>query len=224
MKKKKLTIIDYGAGNLSNVIKVCNFVGFDAIVSSYKEDILNADALILPGVGAFKEAKENLEKKGLVTPILNFINSNKPFVGICLGYQLLMDYSTEFDITEGLKVFSGSVHSIREFENFNNDIKVPHVGWNTVEFFSRTDRYHKVMTVGLEKNEKFYFSNSFVVQCTEKNNWAGKTKYHGLEFDSMVQNNKTIAVQFHPELSGASGLQFMKNFHSLACMEDAIND
>jgi glutamine amidotransferase len=198
-------VVDYGMGNLRSVQKGFEKVGSRAIISRDPEEIKNAPRLVLPGVGAFPECMKNLSRLNLIEPILEFIQSGRPFLGICLGLQLLFDESEEFGRHEGLKIIRGRVKAFsREM-----GLKIPHMGWN--EVFIRNDApiFH-----GIPNRSHFYFVHSYYVLPEDTSDVAGETEY-GITFTCAVARDNIFAVQFHPEKSQENGLKILANFARL---------
>lgn len=198
-----IAIIDYGVGNLRSVEKAFQFIGADAVVSSDIEFVLNADAVVLPGVGAFSDAMDSLRKAGMVEIVKKVIASNKPFLGICLGMQLLFDYSEEGgERVEGLGIFKGSIKQLPH----NMNLKVPHMGWNYLNINGEQKLFGD-----LDKNPYVYFVHSFYLTADDRKLVAATTNY-GMEFDVAIAKGNVFATQFHPEKSGEVGLAILKNF------------
>jgi len=200
-----IVVVDYGMGNLRSVQKGFEKVGSTALISRDIREIANADRLVLPGVGAFPECMKNLASLNLIEPILEFIQSGRPFLGICLGLQLLFDESEEFGIHEGLKVIHGRV---KGFDR-NMGLKIPHMGWNEVLFRKETPIFR-----GIPDGAFFYFVHSFYVEPMNISDVAAESSY-GITFTCAVSRNNVFAVQFHPEKSQENGLKILKNFASL---------
>jgi glutamine amidotransferase len=200
-----IVVVDYGMGNLRSVQKGFERVGFNAVVSRDPRDIRNAERLVLPGVGAFPECMKNLSGYDLIDPIMEFLQSGRPFLGICLGLQLLFDESEEFGAHEGLKVIPGKVVG---FER-NMGLKIPHMGWNQVKFSKEVPIFR-----GIEDNTFFYFVHSFYVVPSISSYIAAQTDY-GITFTCAINRDNIYAVQFHPEKSQENGLKILKNFASL---------
>jgi glutamine amidotransferase len=198
-----IAIIDYGMGNLRSVLKAFEAVGSKAQVTNNVGDILKADKVVLPGVGAMGPAMQKLQELALTDPIHKVIKDGKPFLGICLGLQLLFENSSEGGFSEGLKVLQGSV------ERFTA-LKVPHMGWNQVKIQPAGDPMFK----GLSSGENVYFCHSYFVKPKDVSIAAGTTNY-GIDFASAVVHDNIWGVQFHPEKSQKSGLQILKNFGEL---------
>jgi glutamine amidotransferase/cyclase len=199
-----ITILDYGAGNVRSVINAIESLGETVKIVSGPEDILSAEKLVFPGVGAFGSMMQILHEKNFVEPLKVYINSNRPFLGICLGLQALFGHSQEAPHLSGLGLIAGSV------KRFNIDLSVPHIGWNGLNF----KKSSRIFT-GLQGDEKFYFVHSYHVDVEDKAVILTTTDY-GYEFVSSIQKGNIIASQFHPEKSGRAGLLILKNFLDIA--------
>ena len=195
----KITLVDYDSGNLHSVAQALGFAQIKPIVSGKPGDILSADAVILPGVGSGNSAMQALRRKQLIEPIREFIASGRPFMGICLGLQLLMDFTSEGE-TECLGVVSGTV------DRLPSGVKVPHMGWNQVKI-----RQEHKLTQGINQNSYFYFAHSYYVIPANENLVLGTTSY-GVDFCSILAKDNILATQFHPEKSGSIGLKLYSNF------------
>ncbi|PKL52457.1 MAG: imidazole glycerol phosphate synthase subunit HisH [Nitrospira bacterium HGW-Nitrospira-1] len=195
-----IAIVDYGMGNLKSVEKGFKKVGVDAIVTSNPVVVDNAEAIVLPGVGAFKDCIRNLSDLSLTESVVTSINKGKPFLGICLGLQVLFSESEEFGTCKGLDIFRGKV------VRFQKGLKVPHMGWNTVRIINRPP-----ILSDIEDNSFFYFVHSFYVAPEEKDVIATTTDY-GTTFASMVWKDNIFATQFHPEKSQELGLKVLAGF------------
>ncbi len=199
-----IAIIDYGMGNLRSVSKAFEAVGHEAIVTREAASIQNASHVVLPGVGAFGDCMANLREYGLVEPIKTAIRSGKPFLGICLGFQLLFTESEEFGKHEGLDIFPGKVRAFSK----GQALKVPHMGWNQITLQQRCPVFK-----GIPDGSDWYFVHSYFVDPQDKHITATTTNY-GIPFTSSIWTANVVACQFHPEKSQAVGLQLMKNFGS----------
>ena len=200
-----IIIVDYKMGNLGSILNMLKKIGVQAIVSSLPEDILQADKLILPGVGAFDNGMANLKESSLLSVLNEKVLAKKtPILGICLGMQLLTRRSAEGRL-EGLGWVEADTVRFR-FGKEESTLKVPHMGWNTVRF-----KPGSILSSGLENEARFYFVHSFHVVCDREENVAGKT-FYGYEFSSAIQNGNIMGVQFHPEKSHKYGLRLLKNF------------
>lgn len=200
-----LAIIDYQMGNLRSVQKGFEKVGHTATITSEPEDLKRASKIVLPGVGAFKDAIAELHRRNLVEPIREAIYSGKPFLGVCLGLQLLFETGEEGGVHEGLGVLPGKV--VR-FE-LPHEYKVPHMGWNQLKI-----RRAAPILQGLEQETHVYFVHSYYVAPKESSVIATETDYGG-PFCSMIWRENLYATQFHPEKSQAPGLRILRNFAEL---------
>lgn len=196
-----IAIIDYGAGNLMSVKKALDFIGEENIITAKPEEIELADRVILPGVGSFGDAMESMKQRGLVETVKNAALSGKPFLGICLGLQLLFAKSDESPEASGLDVLKGDISLIP-----SNGLKVPHIGWNSVEI-AENSRLFK----GIPQNTYFYFVHSYYLNNADKNDVAAVT-YYGVDIECAVERGNLFATQFHPEKSGEAGLELLRNF------------
>ena len=199
-----ISIVDYGMGNLRSVKKAFESLGFLPTVTSNPEEILNSGGLVLPGVGAFGDCMKNLEEYNLIEPIRLFIKDGKPFLGICLGLQLLFEESEESPGENGLGILKGKV--VR-FPRFNEErLKVPHMGWNQVDA-----RRPLPILKGIPVGSWFYFVHSYFPEPEDSTVIAGITHY-GIEFTSAIEKDNIFACQFHPEKSSTLGLRILENF------------
>tara|TARA_Y100001968_G_scaffold302794_1_gene316411 strand:+ start:592 stop:1218 length:627 start_codon:yes stop_codon:yes gene_type:complete len=198
-EKPLIGIVDYQAGNLRSVQKALEKFGARVLISSEKQDLLNSDAIVFPGQGACDSSMQNLKKKSLDEVLIRLIKDQVPFLGVCLGLQLLLENSEE-GIEDCLGVIQGNV------KKFTPGLKVPHMGWNQVEW--RID--HPVFK-NIPTNQNFYFVHSYYADPVDNSIVAGVTQY-GQEFCSAVTFDNVIATQFHPEKSGSLGLQIYDNF------------
>jgi glutamine amidotransferase len=199
-----IAIIDYGMGNLRSVQKGFERMGREAVVTRDPKTILGAGKVVLPGVGAFPDCMRNLEEYGLIDAVKKSIIAGKPFLGICLGLQLLFSESEEFGISKGLDIIKGRVIRFKGPEL--KDLKVPHMGWNSASIKRRPPAMADV-----PDNSYFYFVHSFHVVPEDKGVIATTTNY-GIDFVSSVWKDNIVAVQFHPEKSQALGLSILKRF------------
>jgi len=206
----KVIVIDYKMGNLFSILHACEKVGISAEISNDKNKIKDASALILPGVGAYPLAVNQLNELELETPIKEFIQSGKKVMGICLGMQLLMEQSDEFGINKGLGIIDGEV--VR-FPHQEGDLKrrVPQITWNNVDIQDINDPLMK----GIKNHEFFYFVHSNFVLPKNTQNVLCKTNFAGFEYCSVVKKDNVYGIQFHPEKSANQGLQILENFKQL---------
>ncbi len=206
-------IIDYGMGNLFSVTRVINHLGFQAKVSEDPKVIRRAKRLILPGVGAFQDGMKNLKEKALVVPLKEVVASGTSLLGICLGMQLLMTESEEFGLHQGLDLISGRVVRFVSPEAEQERFKIPHVGWSPLDNFS-DGRWKNSILKDLMPGVFMYFVHSYVVVPDEENTQLAQTHYGRNRFCSVIQKKNIVGCQFHPEVSGLSGLSVIKNFLS----------
>jgi len=212
--EKKIVIIDYGLGNIYSINQACQHFGYNPIVSSKEEDILSADSLILPGVGAFKVAIDQLNDKGLVDPILEFVKTGKPMMGVCLGMQLLFDESEEFGLHKGLGLIPGSIRKFPSEVN-GQKLRVPNIGWNK-NFEEKTGVSWDETPLKETKEDDFlYFIHSFYADPKLPESVLSTSDYQGFKYCSSVKHENVYGFQFHPEKSGEIGLSIFKNFLKL---------
>ncbi len=199
-----IAIIDYGMGNLRSVHNAFRKVEHESVITSDRKVISDATHIVLPGVGAFSECMNHLRATGLVSLIIKSIQEGKPFLGICLGLQLLFSKSEEFGEHEGLNVIQGEVKRFPEM-----GLKVPHIGWNQIQHLE-----HCPIFKGIPQNAYFYFDHSYYVVPEDKSVTASWSDY-GIRFSSSVWRENLFACQFHPEKSQTLGLKLLENFGDL---------
>lgn len=210
--RKKVTIIDYSLGNLFSVKQACDFVGMSAEISSNKHDIDAADALILPGVGAFIEAMQNLENLDIIDSIKQNVLDGKPIFGVCLGLQLLFSKSEEFGSKDGLNLIDGT---IRKFPSIIDEkkVRVPQIAWNRIT--SKNKSWRDTPLREIDTNDFMYFVHSYYVDPASDSCILTQTNYEGLNYCSGILQNNIFATQFHPEKSAKKGLSIYKNWAEL---------
>ena len=202
-----IAVIDYGAGNLRSVVNAIKKLGYDPKVTTSAQDLADAGAVILPGVGAAPDAISSLKKFKLAGPIRRLIDEGKPFLGVCLGLQVLLDGTDEGGWHECLGVIPGRV---RRLSFTNKGLKIPHMGWNQVR-----QKFAHPIFEGVPDETDFYFVHSYYAEPVDKALVAGETDY-GITFCSVIARGNLIATQFHPEKSGDAGLKIYDNFIKLA--------
>lgn len=202
-----ITIIDYGMGNLKSVYNALKKVNFDCQISSEVTDIEMADKLILPGVGAFKDAMDNLQNLDLILPIRKKVNDGCPLLGICLGMQMLFDEGYECELRKGLGFIEGKIKLMNSKEN----LKIPHIGWNRIEF----NRENKILN-NINKESFVYYVHSFMATEMIDENLIAYSKYGDINIPGIVNKGNVYGMQFHPEKSGEVGLKILKNFGVLS--------
>lgn len=195
-------IIDYGMGNLGSVQKAFQYIGCDALIINDIISMKKADLLVLPGVGAFPDAMELLNKRCLSQAIKEEVKSGKPFLGICLGMQLLFQKGYEVKEVNGLGLLKGNIKKIK------TNLKIPHVGWNSLKIIRQT-----YLLNGLKNGDNVYFLHSFYLENGNKDDIYAITKY-GVDIPAVVCHDNIFSCQFHPEKSGNIGLQILENFVS----------
>lgn len=200
-----IAVVDYGMGNIGSVCNALRYLEAEHIVTANPAVMKKADGLILPGVGSFGDAMNNINSRSLADPIIEFIQSGKPFLGICLGYQLLFDESEESPGYKGLGVLKGIV---RRFQP-DMGLKVPHMGWNTIS----ADSDLKIL--GEFNGDYMYFVHSYFVDPDMAEEFCVKT-YYGIRFAAAVEFENILACQFHPEKSGDDGLKILKKWRASA--------
>ncbi len=210
MSKSKVVIIDYGSGNLQSVFNALEMVktpSHTIQISNNPEDLKSATHIILPGVGAFGDCISNLKAiKGMVEELqIQTLKNKKPFLGICVGMQLLADFGFEYGKHSGLGFISGNVI---EIDNQNNSLKVPHIGWNNISIH----KHHPILD-GIQDGEHFYFVHSFHFVPKNQSNIIATVNY-GSDLTAIISKDNIVATQFHPEKSADAGLRILKNFIS----------
>lgn len=214
--KSMIAIIDYGAGNLGSVYKALQYIGAEVEVTADPAVVARADKLVLPGVGAFTHCMNGLARVGLVGSVKEFIKTGRPFLGICVGLQMLFESSEEMGVSPGLAILPGRVVKFH-FSNSRftphasrpTPLKVPHIGWNALSF-----RADAPLFAGLNQGDRVYFVHSYYPEPADPSIVTATTDY-GYSFCCAIQSGNIHATQFHPEKSGAVGLQILRNFVSL---------
>ncbi len=213
-------IVDYGLGNLFSLQKAARFLGREVEVTSDPLKVISANKVILPGVGAFDDAMNNLKKAGLDIAIKDFIRTEKPFLGICLGMQLLMQEGEENGLFKGLGVIRGRVVRLAGVGPQQKHTKIPHVGWNKIFYPEHKEGQHQVwdgtILGNLQEGSFVYFVHSYVVVPDDNAVILSETLYGGNRFCSALKVGSVYACQFHPEVSAAVGLKVIDNFFKIA--------
>lgn len=200
-----VAIIDYDAGNIRSVEKALCSLGEEVIITRDRKEILSADKVILPGVGAFGDAMEKIRSYSLEEVIKEVVNRNTPFLGICLGLQLLFESSQESEGVKGLGILKGQILKIPE----KDGLKVPHIGWNNLKYPNKGRLFEKI-----EQDSYVYFVHSYYLQAEDSSIVTATTDY-GVTVQASVEKGNVFACQFHPEKSSEVGLQILKNFISI---------
>ena len=202
-----IVVVDYGAGNVQSVVNALEAIGADAMLTNDPHAISTAKGVIVPGVGAAKDTMENLERAGLIQPVIDVIAAGTPYLGVCMGMQALMTYSVEHGGQRCLDIVPGVV---RELET---DLAVPHMGWNSVRA-TRSGKGHPLLD-GIPDGAEFYFVHSFACFPNDPEWVLAETDY-GTPFPSIIGQGNIMSTQFHPEKSGAYGLELLRNFLRIA--------
>jgi len=213
ISQKKILIIDYKLGNLFSVNQALTNIGLNVNITSNADEIESADAIVLPGVGAFSDAMNNLNELNLINAIKKFVDSGKPFLGICLGLQLLLSESEEFGLTKGLGLIKGRV---KRFHNTNKDgdtRKVPQIAWNQI-YKTNDSSWGNTPLSEIKEGEFMYFVHSFYVEVDEPVGLS-QTNYDGKIYISSIQKNNLFACQFHPEKSASEGLKIYNTWATI---------
>lgn len=208
-----IAVVDYGAGNVQSVVNALERIGVDARLTTDPAEIAGAAGVIVPGVGAARDTMRNLDAAGLVEPLLAYIASGRPYLGICMGMQALMTASEEHGGQECLNVIPGTARLLEV------DLQVPHMGWNAVDL-SLAGREHPLFA-GIPDGAEFYFAHSFACYPDDDDAVLATTDY-GAPFVSAVGRGAVMAVQFHPEKSGPNGLRLLANFAALVEREAGV--
>ena len=203
----KIAIIDYGLCNLLNVYNAISYVGGDADIIDDPKVIGNYSHIVLPGVGAFKDGMEGLRMKGLIDPIIKHSENNKPLLGICLGMQMMLEKSYEFEEVDGLGIIKGDVIKIPNFNIDNNKHKIPHIGWNEINYNNNNFK--------LPNNMPMYFVHSYMAKCDRADNIIATCNYNKIKIESIIGIKNSYGCQFHPEKSGKPGLEIINKFINL---------
>ncbi|MBM3709457.1 MAG: imidazole glycerol phosphate synthase subunit HisH [Actinobacteria bacterium] len=202
-----IAIINYNMGNIKSVENAFKIIGAQVKVTSSPSVIRKAEAVVLPGVGAFQDAVNNLKQLKLYDSVIEVTGSGKPFLGICIGLQVLFEYGKEGGISDGLGIFKGSVERILP------GVKIPHMGWNKIKIA----KVKSLLFKDIKDGESFYFVHSYHVVCDDESLVSSLTEY-GVNIVSSIEYKNIYGLQFHPEKSSRSGLQILKNFASIAGM------
>jgi len=203
-----IVIIDYGMGNLQSVKNALDFLGLESKISSDEEEIRKAEGLILPGVGAFPDAMDTIERLSLDKIIREEISNNKPLLGICLGMQLLFDKGFEGLERSGLGLLKGNI--IKMKNNKENNIKIPHIGWNNLIYNKKDELFNSI-----EEGEFVYYVHSYFVQDYNNEDLVAYSEYGENKIPGVIRCKNVMGAQFHPEKSGDVGLAILKNFGEL---------
>ena len=219
--KLKVAIVDYGLGNLFSVKHACGHAGLDAAITSDRDDIFSSRAVILPGVGAFRDAMEALVRQDLVAVLKDVARSGTPLIGICLGMQLLMSESQEFGSSPGLGIVDGDVVRLEDSEIQGRRLKVPHIGWSRIEErrhngnSNAADRWRASLIEEVPEGSFMYFVHSYYARPVDPEVILSTTRYGPIDFCSSFRKERVFGCQFHPERSGPLGLRVYHQLYKL---------
>ena len=208
--KTKVSIIDYGLANLYNATNAFSYLGAEVEIIDTPKQIEKADYLVLPGVGAFRNGMRGLVLRNLVDSIKKHTYDDKPFLGICLGMQMMLTRSYEFGVIEGLNIIPGNVVKIPNKNNKNISHKIPHIGWNSLSFIDQHSGNY-IFDKKINKSS-MYFVHSYKAECENKNNIVAVTNYNDIEINAIIKHGNAYGCQFHPEKSGKYGLMLLNDF------------
>ena len=214
----KVTVVDYGIGNVFSVCNAVKAAGSDFVLTRKPEDLLNADRLILPGVGAFPRAREALDSFHIPELLDQFINTGRPFLGICVGMQVLMSKSCEFGETNGLAYFDGEVTRINERDSSGQRLRIPHISWANLQkpLENRDVSWANTVLEGFSPDkEAAYFVHSYHAKCHNPADILAEVTYGGQRITAAIRRENILGLQFHPERSGAVGQSILKKFLAL---------
>lgn len=210
-----VTILDYGIGNILSVARGFEAIGADVNITSNIEGIKNAERLVLPGVGAFASGIEQLRVNNFDSAIINLVNTGKPLLGICLGMQFLMDSSEEFGETDGLGLIEGKVIPIPSKSIDGDSLIVPHIGWSALEISGDNNTWDKTILTNTLVKSHVYFVHSFYSKPNNKEHLLAHCTYGGNNLSAVICRDNVMGCQFHPEKSGAIGLDILRAFLNL---------
>jgi len=207
-----VVVVDYGMGNLKSVQRGLEKVGATVVITPHAEEIANADRLLLPGVGAFKDGIAELIKRDVMDAIFAFVNTGKPLLGICLGMQMFLDTSEEHGEYAGLGLIGGHVKAIPQSENGQLKRKIPHIGWTNLTTHDGYAEWGNTCLSQVQSDDYFYFVHSYMAQPSNSEHYLAVSDYEGLEITAAIHKENVTGLQFHPEKSGEAGLRVLSGF------------
>ena len=213
--KPQVTVIDYGVGNLFSVTKALERVGAEVVLSAAAADIANAQRLVLPGVGAFADGMRGLAERGLIEPIKTFAASGRPFLGICLGMQMMLDSSEEFGNHQGLGLIPGRVVAVPSVGSSGQAHKIPHIGWAALKAPHGQASWQGSILNRIEAGATMYFVHSFMAEPADPRHRLADCNYDGIAVSAVIRSQSLYGCQFHPEKSGPAGLRIVEDFVGL---------
>ena len=212
MNAIRVTVIDYGLGNLFSISRALSHVGATVEMTSDPDAIRRARGVVLPGVGAFGDGMRQLRNRGLIEPIEDVAQSGRPLLGICLGMQLLFKGSEEFGMHEGLGLMEGRVRRLRDTDPDGRRVKVPHIGWSALQPSAGLAHWRDTVLDGLAEGDAMYFVHSYIPFPEREATTIAQMAYGGRAYAAVVAQGRVTGCQFHPEKSGAAGLSLLRNF------------
>lgn len=212
---KQITVIDYGIGNLLSVVRAFEYHGVTVKVTDAAAEIEDADALVLPGVGAFGDGMQSLRQRRLIEPLLNYFSKERPFLGICLGMQMMLQTSEEFGDQQGLGIIAGDVRRIPDTGSDGMPHKIPHIGWNELTAPDGIS-WDNTILQGVRQGSAVYFVHSYAALPTRPDDRLADCHYNGCVIAAAIRKGPLYGCQFHPEKSGTVGLRIISNFINLA--------
>lgn len=216
MNRRLVTVVDYGIGNLFSVRRAFETMGAEVVQTQDPAVLLAAERLVLPGVGAFKDGMEGLRRHGLIEPIQTYVKTGKPFLGICLGMQMMLDESEEFGNHKGLGIIPGKVVRIPDHTSTGSRMKVPHIAWDDLQVPpSRSQGWSGTLFNGVREGSSMYFVHSYAAAPTHAENLLATVNYGGMPVAAAIIKDQAFGCQFHPERSGKVGLKIIANFINL---------
>lgn len=209
---KRVTVIDYGIGNILSVCRAIEYFGAQVVLSGSPQEIIKAERLVLPGVGAFADGMEGLHQRGLVEAIQEYACTGRPFLGICLGMQMMMESSEEFGNYKGLGLIKGTVLAVPPRGSDGVAHKIPHIGWNELLCPPGIENWQGTILEGIPQGSSMYFVHSFTAVPDYAENRLADTNYNGCVISAAIRSSNLYGCQFHPEKSGKAGLGIIRNF------------
>lgn len=207
-----VTLVDYGVGNLLSVARAFRYLGAEVVLADTPAAVAGAARLVLPGVGAFAACMAELEQKGLVDAVRTFAAGGKPFLGICIGMQMMFDGSDEFGTTRGLGLLPGWARAIPTADGDGRRRKVPHIGWNALHPANGASRWNDPLLGGIAPGDSVYFVHSFAVEPADPSHELARCEYEGVRLLAAARHENLAGCQFHPEKSGPIGLRILRGF------------